>query len=377
MSQYDFGDLESPLPGPVFVNTHLEPWRDALHSYHAGTSRPDYAVAHMIWWDNTTNPWILKAFTGSDDVTLGTLDTVTLEFTPANVPTDWSGSAGGTANALTLTPAQALDAYAAGVAVEFLVTATNTAAGPTLNISGLGALTIKTFLGAGKVNAPKGALQNGMIARVVLDGVDAVLLNPRPYNSATAMASASTLVLDNADGDYVEITGTTTVTAITLAEGVERTIRAAGAFQLTHSSSLVLPGAANITTAAGDVLIFRGEASGVTRLIGYLPNKGKKDMAAYFIAYPSNKDYRLVVNAPWPGSIEEVTTRCESGSCTATTKINTTALGGTANSVTTSEQSQAHTTSNTFAAGDDIVLTISSNASCVGMSYTMKMRLAG
>lgn len=83
MSQYDFGNLESPLPGSVFINTHLEPWRDALHSFHSGTTRPDYVVPGMMWWDVTTNPWVLKAFQGSDDVVMGTLDTITNSFTPS------------------------------------------------------------------------------------------------------------------------------------------------------------------------------------------------------------------------------------------------------------------------------------------------------
>lgn len=91
-----------------------------------------------------------------------------------------------------------------------------------------------------------------------------------------------------------------------------------------------------------------------------------------FIGVPSNKDYRLVVKIPHAGTVTEVTTRSESGTCTATFKINTTALGGTANSVSSSEQSQSHSSSNAFAADDDIVVTISSNSACVGMSFTIK-----
>lgn len=91
-----------------------------------------------------------------------------------------------------------------------------------------------------------------------------------------------------------------------------------------------------------------------------------------FIASPSNKDYRIVVKAAHAGTITETTTRSASGTCTATFKINTTALGGTANSVSSTEQSQAHSSANAFAAGDDIVITISANSSCVDMSFTIK-----
>jgi hypothetical protein len=91
-----------------------------------------------------------------------------------------------------------------------------------------------------------------------------------------------------------------------------------------------------------------------------------------FFSLIDNKDYRIIIKAPHGGTITETTTRCASGTCTATFKINTTALGGTANSVSNSEQSQAHASANTFAAGDDIVITISSNATCQDMSFMIK-----
>ena len=83
------------------------------------------------------------------------------------------------------------------------------------------------------------------------------------------IASAGTLNLDAATGDLVDVTGTTTITAVTLAEGVEKTVRFTGALTLTHGASLVLPGSTNITTAAGDVAVFRGYASGVVRVVTY------------------------------------------------------------------------------------------------------------
>lgn len=81
------------------------------------------------------------------------------------------------------------------------------------------------------------------------------------------VASATTTVLDTTTGDLVDVTGTTTITGITLAEGRERTVRFTGALTLTHGASLVLPGGANIATAAGDFAIFRGYAAGVVRCI--------------------------------------------------------------------------------------------------------------
>lgn len=96
------------------------------------------------------------------------------------------------------------------------------------------------------------------------------------------------------------------------------------------------------------------------------------EMISGYIGTAANKTYKLVVKAAHGGTITEVTTISESGTCTATWKINTTALGGTANSVSTSEQSQAQASANVFSAGDDLQLTVSSNATCVGMSFTIK-----
>jgi hypothetical protein len=90
------------------------------------------------------------------------------------------------------------------------------------------------------------------------------------------------------------------------------------------------------------------------------------------IAYPSAKDYRLVLKAAVARTITEVVTRSVSGTCTATTKVDTTALGGTANSVSSTEQSQLHTTSNAWSVGADLVVTISSVSACVDMTLTVK-----
>jgi hypothetical protein len=88
------------------------------------------------------------------------------------------------------------------------------------------------------------------------------------------IASAGTLNLDAATGDVVDVTGTTTVTAITLADGVFKVVRFTGALTLTHGASLVLPGAANIVTAAGDFAVFRGYAAGVVRCTQYIKASG-------------------------------------------------------------------------------------------------------
>jgi hypothetical protein len=80
------------------------------------------------------------------------------------------------------------------------------------------------------------------------------------------IASASTIDLDSATGNLVDVTGTTTITAVTLSQGRFRLVRFTGILTLTNGASLVLPGGANITTAAGDFAMFEGYAAGVVRV---------------------------------------------------------------------------------------------------------------
>lgn len=87
-----------------------------------------------------------------------------------------------------------------------------------------------------------------------------------------------------------------------------------------------------------------------------------------FLEYPEDKSYTILLAAKSAMTITAVTTKCTAGTCTLTVKINTTPLGGTANSVSSSEQEQTHSSSNVVNAGDDIVLTVSSASSIENMS---------
>jgi len=103
-----------------------------------------------------------------------------------------------------------------------------------------------------------------------------------------------------------------------------------------------------------------------------IPAFTQTDFISGIIAIPTNTDYRIVVQLPYALTITSTTTRATSGTCTATFKINTTALGGTANSVSTSEQEQTHSSANVAAVGDDLVITVSANATCQNLSFTIK-----
>lgn len=92
----------------------------------------------------------------------------------------------------------------------------------------------------------------------------------------------------------------------------------------------------------------------------------------WLIEVADNKDYPVLINSPYAMTINSITTKSSTGTCTLTGKIGATALGGTANSVSTSEQEQAHTTSNAIAAGDDFTLTVSSNSGAENVSVTIR-----
>lgn len=89
-----------------------------------------------------------------------------------------------------------------------------------------------------------------------------------PDNNGT-VASATTLDLTQVTSSTLDVTGTTGISAIRIPEGQTRTVRFTGILILTHSASLVLPGAVDITTASGDFAIFRGYALGVVRCVTY------------------------------------------------------------------------------------------------------------
>ena len=97
---------------------------------------------------------------------------------------------------------------------------------------------------------------------------------------------------------------------------------------------------------------------------------------SFYLEAPEAGDYRMVIRASVARKITRVTTRSTAGTCTLTVKLDTTALGGTANSVTTSEQSQAHSSNNDLAVDQDIDFTFSSESSVAGVSVTLSGTLA-
>ena len=158
-------------------------------------------------------------------------------------------------------------AYVTGQMFWFVASGTNTGA-TTLNIDSLGAKNITR----GTAALAAGDIVNGAVALVVYDGTQFQLLSIiRSIQTNGTIASAGTTNIGAANAEYLSVSGTTTITAFdTVVAGIYRVLQFQGALTLTHNgTSLILPGAANITTAAGDVAGFVSLGSGNWRCQWY------------------------------------------------------------------------------------------------------------
>ncbi len=89
--------------------------------------------------------------------------------------------------------------------------------------------------------------------------------------SEGTIASATTCDIGGEKEVFLNVTGTTTITAFgTVKAGTWKLLLFAGAVTVTHNgTSLILPGGANITTAAGDMMWAVSEGSGNWRVAVY------------------------------------------------------------------------------------------------------------
>lgn len=172
--------------------------------------------------------------------------------TVTGTPPIWAGTAGGTANAITLTTAPAISAYEAGQEFIFLASASNLGA-TTINVSGLGAKTWKK--GTGSTDLAAGDVQNSAIQRVVYDGT--------VFRTPTAFAAGGAAITDT-----VVWAGQATGTADAMAAtpGTALTAYAAGVrvALITPSSGSGNTGAVTLNVSSlGAVAVRKGDGSTV------------------------------------------------------------------------------------------------------------------
>jgi len=117
-------------------------------------------------------------------------------------------------------------------------------------------------------------ITTGAVPTAALSNVDLV-----EGTKGADIASAGTTVIGT-DGGYFDITGTTGITAMTVAAGRVFTLQFDGVVTLTHSATLYLSGAANFTTEANDHMTFISVAANDVRQIGTGLKDGGSPVAA-------------------------------------------------------------------------------------------------
>ncbi len=137
-----------------------------------------------------------------------------------------------------------------------------------------------------------------------------------------------------------------------------------------------------VDSAAGDILKSLSWGDAKAALDAYFDAQyapishthSVNQMAAWNLLSPANGDYTLIQKAARAMTVTSVVTQSASGSATFTFKIDGVSLGGSANSVSTSEQSQSHSTANVLPIGGKLTLTVSSNSACqkaaIQVNYT-------
>jgi len=92
----------------------------------------------------------------------------------------------------------------------------------------------------------------------------------------STLTAAATVNLSLATGNFVHVSGTTTITSFgTVSAGARFIVCFDDAVVVTYNATtLIIPGAANITTTAGDCMMLISEGAGSWRVVGYFPGTG-------------------------------------------------------------------------------------------------------
>lgn len=193
-----------------------------------------------------------------------------------NQSPNWGGTFGGTANALTCTLAPAISAFTAGLVIRGIAASAPTGAA-NLTANAVGPANIRKKLAGGLVALTGGEWATGDVLEFTSNGTVLVLSDKSEWQSSAALTSAATVDLATSTGEYVAISGSTgPITSLgTLPAGVTRVLRFASTPTLTYNAaSLILPGGASITAAAGDMAVFISEGAGNWRCVAYTKASG-------------------------------------------------------------------------------------------------------
>lgn len=124
---------------------------------------------------------------------------------------------------------------------------------------------------ASNTSAPPNGAPEGMTLANVNNVIRQVMADVRTLAASDTIASATTCDLGTKDATFLTVSGVTTITGLgTVSAGIYKFVTFSGALTLTHNgTSLILPGAANITTVAGDTALFLSLGSGNWKCMYY------------------------------------------------------------------------------------------------------------
>lgn len=232
---------------------------------------------------NTVRNCVINNAAGSGvntDITSLTGLSTPLSVPQGGTPVFIGGTSGGSANAQTVATTNPIGfALTSGYRVTFIAGFTNTGTA-TLNVNSTGATAVKKLGYAGLETLTAGEIVAGNVVEAIYDGTQFVLLSTLvpPFGAAQQISASTTTNLGVFNTHNVNIVGTTTITAFGVTASTNQPVynlRFGGALTLTHNAtSLIIPGGANITTAANDTGVAEFLGSGNWRINSYTRANG-------------------------------------------------------------------------------------------------------
>jgi hypothetical protein len=150
-----------------------------------------------------------------------------------------------------------------------------------------------TFTGSTYIPWSRGA-ELGTIANLNAAAItENLIMNAKQIRTALATVATNTSVdLSAAGGNFIELTGSTTITAFTIAAGATYYVRHTGAaFILTHNAStLICPTGANITVQTGDCFIVHGRAANQAAITFFQRASGSALVGATTVATKADQE---------------------------------------------------------------------------------------
>lgn len=149
---------------------------------------------------------------------------------------------------------------------------------------------------------------------------------------------------------------------------------AGGAYLLTDPGDLLTRDNVDLAKIAvgADGYLLIADSTQPTGLRWGIAAGDNPDFISAHIEIPSDKEYFLITYAPFGGVVESITTQCSTGNARLDGYIDGVVLGGTHNSVSSTEQTQLHASANTFIIGQTLSVIVSQTVGCQDLRFTIK-----